>query len=189
MVTAIKNQDTKQALAEVLKATIRDIPNFPKPGIIFKDITPVLLDPTLSQRLTIYMAEEVKAAGADLILGVESRGFWFGPSMAMQALLPFVPVRKVGKLPYKTVTKTYALEYGESTIELHEDVLRRGMKVWIHDDLLATGGTSLAAAQLAQEQGAVVVGFSFLVTLDFLNGSEKLKAAFPDAAIEQIVNL
>jgi len=158
-----------------LKGVIRDVPNFPKSGIIFKDITPILLDPQLTRDIVEEMASNIKSLNLDAIVGIESRGFWFGIMLANKLNIPFIPIRKKGKLPYKTVSYSYDLEYGSAEIEMHEDEIKDGWSVLIHDDLLATGGTACAAAELIKMQGGNVAGFSFVVDLTFLNGSEPLK--------------
>lgn len=162
-------------LAETLKKVIRDVPNFPKPGIIFKDITPILLNAELTRNIVNEMANQVKPLNLDAIVGIESRGFWFGIMLANKLDIPFIPIRKKGKLPYKTLSYKYDLEYGSAEIEIHEDAIQPNWNVLIHDDLLATGGTACAAAELIKMQNANVAGFSFVVNLDFLNGSELLK--------------
>ena len=154
--------------------TIRDVPDFPKPGIIFKDITPILLDPKLTRDVVNEIVNNVKDLNLDAIVGIESRGFWFGIMLANQLNLPFIPMRKKGKLPYKTVSYSYDLEYGSAEIEMHQDAIQEGWNILIHDDLLATGGTAVAAAELILMQKANVAGFSFVVDLSFLNGKEKL---------------
>jgi len=161
-------------ISKRLKETIRDVPDFPKPGIIFKDITPILLDPKLTRDLVNEIANNVKDLNLDAIVGIESRGFWFGIMLANQLNLPFIPMRKKGKLPYQTISYRYDLEYGSAEIEMHEDVVQEGWNVLIHDDLLATGGTAVAAAELITMRKANVAGFSFVVDLSFLNGKEKL---------------
>ncbi|PCJ24929.1 MAG: adenine phosphoribosyltransferase [Flavobacteriales bacterium] len=158
-----------------LKNAIRDVPDFPKPGIIFKDITPILLDPQLTRNIVDEMANHVKLLNLDAIVGIESRGFWFGIMLANKLNIPFIPIRKKGKLPYKTVSYSYNLEYGSAEIEMHKDEIKKDWNVLIHDDLLATGGTACAAAELIKMQNANVAGFSFVVDLTFLNGSETLK--------------
>lgn len=158
-----------------IKSVIRDVPNFPKEGIIFKDITPLLHDPQLCNEIVEYMANQVKGLNLDAIACIESRGYWFGGLLAQKLNLPFIPIRKAGKLPYKTVSHSYDLEYGSATIEMHEDAVKDGWNVLIHDDLLATGGTAIAAAELINKFGSVA-GFSFLVDLTFLEGTPKLKA-------------
>ena len=158
-----------------LKEIIRDVSDFPKPGILFKDITPILLDPQLTRDIIDEMVNHVKGLKIDAIVGIESRGFWFGIMLANKLEIPFIPIRKKGKLPYKTVSYSYDLEYGSAEIEMHEDEIKEGWNVLIHDDLLATGGTACAAAELLKMQKANVAGFSFVVDLTFLNGSDILK--------------
>ena len=158
-----------------LKDVIRDVPDFPKPGIVFKDITPILLDPQLTRDIIDEMINNVKPLNLDAIVGIESRGFWFGIMLANKLNIPFIPIRKKGKLPYKTISYKYDLEYGSAEIEMHKDVIKKNWNVLVHDDLLATGGTACAAAELIKRQGANVAGFSFVVDLTFLNGSEPLK--------------
>ncbi len=162
-------------IESAVKNAIRDIPDFPKPGIIFKDITPVLRDPALCRRIVHTFVERMNGIPGDVIVGIESRGFLFGMMIAQELGLPFVPVRKKGKLPGEIIAETYDLEYGTSTIEIHQDSLQPGQRVWIHDDLLATGGTVCAASRLIQKLGAEVAGYSFLVGLDFLEGKELIK--------------
>jgi adenine phosphoribosyltransferase len=157
-----------------IKSTVRDVNDFPKAGIVFKDITPILKDPHLCMEITKALAEQLKDVGIDVVAGIESRGFLFGPTLAQLLNVPFVPIRKAGKLPYKTVKQSYDLEYGTATIELHEDALIAGQKVLIHDDLLATGGTVVAASKLVMQLGAEVAGYSFIIALDFLNGRVRL---------------
>ncbi len=156
-----------------IKQALRDIPDFPKPGILFKDITPIFYD----QKLCTQIVDEFIArfeTKPDAIVGIESRGFLFGFLVANKLDIPFVLVRKAGKLPYKTVSIEYDLEYGTSKIEMHEDALQKGWNVIIHDDLLATGGTADAAANLVKKLGANVLGFNFVIGLDFLGGEKKL---------------
>ena len=162
-------------IAEQIKAAIRDIPDFPKPGIIFKDITPILKDPALCQDIVDAFALQLKDTQIDVVAGVESRGFLFGLMLAIKLGVPFVPVRKAGKLPYTIRQKAYKLEYGEAIIEMHTDAIEPGQKVLLHDDLLATGGTVTAAHELITELGGTVTGFSFVVGLGFLNGHERVK--------------
>ncbi|WDF54481.1 adenine phosphoribosyltransferase [Mucilaginibacter sp. KACC 22063] len=157
-----------------IKAAIRDIPDFPKPGIIFKDITPILKDPKLCDAVVDAFVQQLKNKRVDVVAGIESRGFLFGLSLACKLGVPFVPVRKAGKLPYSVNTKKYELEYGTATIELHTDAFEPGQHVLIHDDLLATGGTVTAARELIEEMGGKVAGFSFVVGLSFLNGRDKI---------------
>jgi adenine phosphoribosyltransferase len=154
--------------------TIRDVPDFPKPGILFKDITPLLKDPALCRDITSEMARRLEGQQVDAIAAVESRGFLFGMMLANALNIPFIPVRKSGKLPYKTIGFEYSLEYGTAKVEIHTDAIKPGWNVLIHDDLLATGGTAAAAAELVLASGGTVAGFAFLVGLDFLKGKEYL---------------
>ncbi|MFM1875516.1 MAG: hypothetical protein RL266_1253 [Bacteroidota bacterium] len=158
-----------------IKQAIRDVPDFPKPGILFKDITPILLDHKLCIDIAEQMATHVAHWNIDAIVGVESRGFLFGMMTAQALKVPFIPVRKAGKLPYHTISHEYQLEYGTAKVEMHTDAIRPGWNVLIHDDLLATGGTACAAAELIQKQNGNVAGFAFIVTLDFLNGKQQLQ--------------
>ena len=160
-------------LEQAIKQSIRDIPDFPKPGIIFKDITPLFYDQELCSRIVDGFIERFDKK-PDAIVGIESRGFLFGFLVANKLNIPFVLVRKAGKLPYKTVSVEYDLEYGTSKIEMHEDALKKGWNVIIHDDLLATGGTAEAAGNLVKKLGANVLGFNFVIGLDFLDGEKKL---------------
>jgi adenine phosphoribosyltransferase len=162
-------------LEDRLKGTIRDVPNFPKEGIIFKDISTIMLDPVLSSDVIDHLVEIYKDKNIDAVAGIESRGFLFGYPLAIRLGVPFVLIRKEGKLPYKKISYAYELEYGKATIEMHTDAIQPGQNVLIHDDLLATGGSAAAAAALIEKCGGKVAGFSFLVSLDFLNGEEKLK--------------
>jgi adenine phosphoribosyltransferase len=164
------------SLQEHLKNRVRDVPNFPKEGILFKDITPVLMDAELCNEITEEMAMRVSRSGKQVqaIAGIESRGFFFGFTLANKLGIPFIPIRKAGKLPFTTVSVEYALEYGTAKIEMNSDAVTAGMHVLIHDDLLATGGTAEAAAQLIKAQGGEIAGFNFIIGLDFLNGSDKL---------------
>lgn len=162
------------ALELRVKNAIRDIPDFPSPGIMFKDITPIMEDPALSNDIIEHFTSTLKPLGLHAIAGVESRGFLFGMPLALNMGLPFITVRKKGKLPYKTISYSYDLEYGSAEIEMHVDVIQNGWNVLVHDDLLATGGTAAAAAELIQMQGANVAGFSFLVELAFLRGKERI---------------
>jgi adenine phosphoribosyltransferase len=159
-----------------LDQTLRTIPDFPKPGIMFKDITPVLEDPILCQDLVDDFISKLSSIKIDAVVGVESRGFLFGLPLAMALKVPFITVRKKGKLPYKTVSYSYDLEYGSAEIEMHKDSIQPGWNVLVHDDLLATGGTAAAAAELVKMEGGLVAGFSFLIGLSFLNGAKKLSS-------------
>ncbi|MBS7566435.1 adenine phosphoribosyltransferase [Mucilaginibacter sp. Bleaf8] len=157
-----------------IKSAIRDIPDFPKPSIVFKDITPILKDPDLCTSVVEAFAVQLAGTRIDVVAGVESRGFLFGLQLACRLGVPFIPVRKAGKLPYSVKQKVYELEYGQATIELHTDAFAPGQHVLIHDDLLATGGTVTAASELIKEMGGEVAGFSFVVGLGFLKGREKI---------------
>ena len=158
-----------------LKAYIREIPDFPKPGILFYDITTLLQDP-LALRMTVdrfvWMFAQKQV---DKVVGMESRGFMFGPIVAYDLNAGFIPVRKPGKLPYKVITESYELEYGEDQLEMHEDAVVEGERVLIVDDLIATGGTALATAKMVEAAGGQVAGFGFIVELAFLEGRAKLK--------------
>jgi adenine phosphoribosyltransferase len=163
------------SIQERLKTSIRDVADFPKPGILFKDISTIMLDAELSQDVLNHLVETYKDAQLDAIAGIESRGFLFGFPLAIKLGLPFILIRKEGKLPYNKIKHAYDLEYGSAVIEMHSDAVQANQRVLIHDDLLATGGSAGAAAELIQKSGAVVAGFSFLVELSFLEGQEKLK--------------
>ncbi len=158
-----------------LRSAIRAVPDFPKPGILFRDITPVMEQPMLSLAVVEGFREALQATPIDAIAGIESRGFLYGMPLALKLGVPFVTVRKKGKLPYRTVSYKYDLEYGSAEIEMHVDTVRPGMRVLVHDDLLATGGTAAAAAELIRMQGGQVAAFSFLIELSFLKGVEKLR--------------
>lgn len=162
-------------ITEKLRAKIRDVENFPKPGITFKDITPVLRDSHLCKEITETLAAQYANENLHAIAGVESRGFLFGMLLACELNIPFVPIRKSGKLPFRTVSHSYDLEYGSASMEIHVDAIEKGWNVLIHDDLLATGGTAAAAAHLVKSLDGNVKGFSFLIDLTFLNGKELLK--------------
>ena len=160
---------------QLLEQTIRTIPDFPKPGIMFKDITPVLRDVQLCKDIAKQIAKAFREDEIDVVAGVESRGFLFGMLIAQELGCSFAIIRKKGKLPYKTVELEYALEYGTAVIEMHEDEIAPNQRVMIHDDLLATGGTADAAAKLISKVGGNIAGFSFVIGLDFLKGKDKLK--------------
>ncbi|TET37285.1 MAG: adenine phosphoribosyltransferase [Planctomycetota bacterium] len=158
----------------MLKKFIRDIPDFPKKGIVFKDITPLLNDTTALKRSVYLLCEPYLHNRPDVVVGVEARGFIFGCAVACELGAGFVPIRKPGKLPYETASASYDLEYGTDTIEMHVDAIKKGANVLMVDDLLATGGTMAAACELVRNQGGNIIGVSFLVELAFLNGREKL---------------
>ncbi|MBK8339119.1 MAG: adenine phosphoribosyltransferase [Flavobacteriales bacterium] len=158
-----------------LLGSIRAVPDFPKPGILFRDITPVMEDPGLSNAVVDAFVASIQNKGIDAVAGIESRGFLFGMPLALRLGVPFLTVRKKGKLPYRTVSYKYDLEYGSAEIEMHVDVVRPGMRVLVHDDLLATGGTAAASAELIRMQGGQVAAFSFLIELSTLGGAERLR--------------
>jgi adenine phosphoribosyltransferase len=158
-----------------LKKLIREIPDFPKPGILFYDITTLLKDKLGFATLIDGLAEHYIGKDVDLVLGMEARGFIFGPAVAYRLNAGFIPVRKPGKLPAATTKYDYTLEYGTNTLEVHQDAIRKGQRVIIVDDLLATGGTAEATAKLAEMAGAEIIGMGFVVELDFLHPREKLK--------------
>lgn len=169
----------------ILRAALRTVPDFPKPGIQFIDITPVLQDPGLFALAIDLFCDRYKKLGLDAIVAVDARGFIFGGAIARQLGVGFVPVRKKGKLPYRTREQSYDLEYGSATIAVHEDALRPGQRAALVDDVLATGGTAAAAAQLILSLGAELAEATFFVELGFLNGRAKL-AGLPMASIIRI---
>ena len=160
--------------ADIEKA-IRNVPDFPKPGIQFKDITPVLADARLFAGSIDLLTERFKPGSVDAVVGLDARGFIFAAAAATKLQAGFVPVRKKGKLPFQTIEQDYALEYGSATVAMHVDALKPGARVLLIDDLLATGGTSAAAAALVKKFGANILEAAFLIELKFLNGREKLK--------------
>jgi len=162
-------------MPELLAAPlIRDVPDFPKPGILFKDITPVLEDPAAFKQVVDLLTEDARNRGAEAIVGIESRGFIFGVPIAVSLGLPFVMARKLGKLPYDRITEEYALEYGTNVVEMHVDAIKPGQKAYIVDDLLATGGTAAAVVRLVERLEGKVCGFGCLIELSFLKGREPL---------------
>ncbi|MGK3994605.1 adenine phosphoribosyltransferase [Sorangium sp. So ce1024] len=165
-----------------LKAHLRNVPDFPKPGILFKDITPLLADPRALHITLDLLAQRYIGEHVDVVVGVESRGFIFGGALSARLNASFVPVRKPGKLPAATDRVAYALEYGTAELEMHRDSIKPGARVLVVDDLLATGGTAAAAAELARKQGGEIVGFAFVVELDFLGGRAHLAQRAGDAA-------
>ena len=167
-------------ISSELKAVIRDIPDFPKPGILFKDITPIPKDPNLCNRILDSFEEQLRGIRIDAVAGIESRGFLFGLMLANRLQVPFLPIRKKGKLPAKTIQQPCELEYGSAILELHTDAFEPGQHVLIHDDLLATGGTVGAATRLVEELGGNVAAYCFVISLDFLNAHEKLKEITPN---------
>src|SRR4029077_12691082 len=159
-----------------LRAAVRDVPDFPKKGIVFKDITPVLNDPLLFRASIDLFLERCRGVKIDKIVGIDARGFLFGSAVAYELGVGFVPIRKRGKLPYKTEIAKYSLEYGEAEMEMHIDAMMRGERVVLVDDLLATGGTSAAAAALIAKVGGELLEAQFLIELEFLNGRKKLES-------------
>jgi adenine phosphoribosyltransferase len=158
-----------------LRAKIRDIKDFPTEGVLFKDITTLLKDGPAFRRVVDLLAAHYRDAGVEIVVGIESRGFIFGGALAHQLAAGFVPVRKLGKLPGKTIEVEYELEYGRDALAIHEDAIRAGQRVLVVDDLLATGGTMAATLRLVEQLGGRVVGVTFLIELAFLHGREKLK--------------
>ena len=158
-----------------LKARIRDVPDFPEPGIVFKDMMPLLADPACLHEVTDLIAEWAEPRKPDVILGAEARGFILGATVAYKLGCGFVAARRPGKLPWKTVSATYALEYGENSLELHADAITSGQRVLVHDDVLATGGTARAICDLAEQLGGEIVGVAFVIELDFLEGTKQLE--------------
>ncbi len=162
-------------ITDNLKAKIRDVPDFPEPGIVFKDIMPLLADPASLREATDSLVEWAEPRKPDVILGAEARGFILGAAMAYRLGCGFVAARRPGKLPWKTVSSSYALEYGENALELHADAISHGQRVLVHDDVLATGGTARAICDLATQLGGEIVGVAFVIELDFLEGRKQLE--------------
>lgn len=159
---------------DLLRAAVRDVPDFPKPGIVFKDITPILANPALFQQSIALLCETAGGRKIDKVVGIDARGFIFAAAVADRLNAGFIPIRKAGKLPWQTRGLAYSLEYGEAEVEIHEDSLAAGESVLLVDDLLATGGTAAAAIQLIDGLGADLVAASFLIELSFLNGRSVL---------------
>jgi adenine phosphoribosyltransferase len=157
-----------------LRALIRDIPDFPTPGILFRDITPLLCEPAAFREVLDTLAERAEAVSAEAIVGIESRGFIFGCPLADRLALPFVPARKPGKLPAARMSVEYSLEYGDSRLDIHEDALVAGQRAFVVDDLLATGGTAAAAGKLVELTGGIVAGYGFVIELTALGGRQRL---------------
>jgi adenine phosphoribosyltransferase len=163
-------------IVEKLRAAVRDVPDFPKAGIVFKDITPILSDPILFRGSIDLFLERCRGRKIDKIVGIDARGFLFGSVVAYKLGLGFVPIRKRGKLPYRTETAKYSLEYGEAEMEMHADAMTAGERVIMIDDLLATGGTSAAAATLIRKAGGDLLEAQFLIELEFLDGRKQLES-------------
>jgi adenine phosphoribosyltransferase len=160
-----------------VRAAIRDVPDFPRPGVVFKDITPILADPTLFRQVIDALADRWRGEQVQKIIGIESRGFVFAAPLAYTLGAGLTIIRKPGKLPWRTISEAYALEYGEAVLELHEDAFSPGERVLVVDDVLATGGTAEAAARLVERQQAQLVGYGFVVNLSFLGGAARLGQA------------
>lgn len=170
---------------ESLAAKLRDVPDFPKPGVVFKDITPLLADPAALSLAVEFLTQPFRNQSVDIVVGAESRGFIFATAVARNLSAGFVPIRKPGKLPCQTKSAEYQLEYGTDALEIHQDAIRPGMKVLLIDDLLATGGTMAACCELVGSLGADIVGAAFLIELCFLNGRQKL----PDIPIHSVIKI
>jgi len=164
----------KFGLENEVKESIREIADFPKPGILFKDITPILSNPTLTHKVLEALYERYRNMNLDAVVGVESRGFLFGMLLAHKLGIPFIPVRKKGKLPFETISESYELEYGEATLELHIDSIHKGQRILIHDDLLATGGTIEATCKLITRMGGIIQSCCFIINLEALGGEKRL---------------
>ena len=158
-----------------LKKYIRDIQGFPKEGILFKDITPLLIDPVGRKKCIEILVSSLKGKKIDKVIGVESRGFFFGMLLAQELNVGFVPVRKPKKLPYETISASYDLEYGTDILEIHTDAIQKGDRILIHDDVLATGGTAKAVCELVEKLGGEIVQLNFIMELSFVNGREKIQ--------------
>jgi len=167
-----------------LRSKIREVQDFPTPGVGFKDVTPMLADPVTLRQTVSELAGWVKEKEPDLVLGAEARGFWLGSAIALEAGVGFIPARRPGKLPPETVSATYVLEYGENSLELHPDLIPDGARVVIHDDVLATGGTVEAIAGLVERLGGVVLGACFIIELTFLGGRDRLSGLDLHALID-----
>jgi adenine phosphoribosyltransferase len=165
----------RERILRDLTARVRDVPDFPMPGILFKDITPILKDPVSYRAAIDLFTRHFEGRGIEVFAGIESRGFLFAAPLALALGVAFVPVRKLGKLPAAKVQRTYALEYGEASMELHRDAIGRGQRVAVVDDLLATGGTATAACELVEDLGGQVAEVAFLIELEFLKGRERLR--------------
>lgn len=172
---------------EKIKSTIRDVEGYPRPGIVFKDITPLLADAGLVRQIVAFMAAQYRDEKIDAVAAIEARGFIFGSILAYELDCSFIPLRKAGKLPFESRSQRYELEYGSAEIEIHTDAVWPGRRVLIHDDLLATGGTACAAGHLIRSFGGELAGFSFLINLSFLEGAKNITEQFgmaPDCLIK-----
>ena len=175
--------DVENSIREYLMENIRTISDFPKPGIQFKDIRTLLLDKKALQLTTYLLTQPYQHKTVDIVVGLESRGFLFGTTIAQKLKAGFVPVRKSGKLPSETIQEEYQLEYGTDTLKIHSDSIPKGSKVLVDDDLIATGGSAKAATQLVQRLGGEIIGYSFILELSFLNGGESLEKIAPTDSI------
>lgn len=167
-------ENIENSIKELLLDHIRSVPDFPKPGIIFKDITPLLNDPYLLENTSRLLSEPFRGMNIDYVAGLESRGFLFGTNIAQDLNAGFIPIRKKGKLPAETESQEYELEYGTDSFEIHKDALKPGDRVLIHDDLIATGGTAIAASKLIRKLGGILIGYSFAMEIKALNGKKSL---------------
>jgi len=165
-------------MEQLLKSLVRDVPDFPKPGVVFKDITPLLAHPAARRQVVEIIAKHYRGSRIDALAATEARGFIFGTLLSQELNVPFIPVRKSGKLPYDKIHEEYVLEYGRASIEMHSDSLKKGWRILVHDDLLATGGTASAAARMIQKLGGEIAGFSFIINLAFLEGEKVLTDQF-----------
>jgi len=181
----MNNEDRMQRIL----SRIRDVPDFPKPGILFKDVTPLIGDGPAFRLVTDLLEERIDGKKPELIVGIESRGFIFGAALAERLGVGFVPVRKPGKLPADVDSVTYALEYGTSELQMHKGSIRPGARVLVVDDVLATGGTAAATADLVKKQGGEVAGFAFVCELDFLPGRAKLREACGEVLVHSLVHI
>src|ERR1035437_1538455 len=177
------NADERAAIAEEVRRTIRDVPNFPKPGVLFRDITPVLSNPLLSAKVMLALAAPFEGQGITHVVSIESRGFILGAPVALELRAAFVPVRKPGKLPSTTVRQSYTLEYGSDVLEMHADALRGAKGVLVVDDVLATGGTAAAACRLVERAGGKVFAYAFTIELPALGGRARLAGTRTDSLI------
>lgn len=181
---------SSSTVADLVRSLVRDVPDYPRPGILFKDITPVLAHGVTFAAVIDAVVEQVRAAGpVDVVAGIEARGFILGAPVARALGLGFVPIRKQGKLPWRTLSATYALEYGEATIEIHEDAFEPGARVIVIDDVLATGGTAEASIELIRRAGAEVAGLAVLMELGFLGGRARLEPALAGAPLESLLKV
>jgi adenine phosphoribosyltransferase len=173
------NSNIDKSLRDLLLNNIRSVPDFPKPGILFKDITPLLKDKHMLEITSRLLAEPFRGSNIDYVAGLESRGFLFGTNLAQDLHAGFIPIRKPGKLPSETQSVEYELEYGTDSLEVHTDSLKPGDTVLIHDDLMATGGTATAATRLIESIGGIVAGYSFVMEIEALKGRKTLNSGLP----------